>query len=153
MASTSRYSGQMNGDVRFKAGGCYRGEKGDMKVAPPSGSGEWRVWEKTVAFTWEHGWGAMCWETTFHFEQMKRKSREEGDYVGILLISGHEFHKAPQGFQKTRRGGEGVQQRYPELCGIRFWGPQVVTCKTWISPQSWLLQGWENGVLAGISQQ
>ena len=30
----------MNEDVRFKAGGCYRGEKGDMKVAPPSGSGE-----------------------------------------------------------------------------------------------------------------
>lgn len=61
--------------------------------------------------------GAACWKTTSHFEQMKRKSREEGDYVGILLISGHEFHKAAWGFQKTRRGGEGVRLRHPELCG------------------------------------
>ena len=61
--------------------------------------------------------GAVCWKTTSHFEQMKRKSREEGDYVGILLISGHEFHKVPWGFQKTRQGGEGVRLRHPELCG------------------------------------
>ena len=99
--------------------------------------------------------GAMCWETTFDIEQMKRKSREEGDYVGILLISGHGFHKAPRGFG-FRRLGEVVKElsRDTQNCvGIRFWGPQVVAWKTWISPQSWLFQGWENGILAGISQQ
>ena len=69
----------------------------------------------------------MCWETTFDIEQMKRKSREEGDYVGILLISGHGFHKAPRGFG-FRRLGEVVKElsRDTQNCvGIRFWGPQV----------------------------
>lgn len=138
----------MNGrHERFKAGGCYRGEKVIWKWPHLQGDGNEECEKKTVAFTWEHGLGSnVLGNHVWHWAN-ERKSRKERDYVGILLISGHEFHKAPRGFG-FRRLGEVVKEfsRDTQNCvGIRFWGPQVVAWKTWISPQSWLFQGWENG--------
>lgn len=79
----------MCGDMRFKSGCCYGGEKKDgMKVARrsrdtalPSGSGEWRVRENNGTTESATG-GAVCWKTRFQFEQKKKALREEGDYVG-----------------------------------------------------------------------
>ena len=95
----------MDGDLRFKARCCYRREnKDDLKVAmrsrataPPSGSGEWRVWEKTVASTWEHCQGSSVlgnqvsvWANK---EDLKRRGRLRRGFCWCLVMSSTRLHE------------------------------------------------------------
>ena len=58
--------------------GLLQRTKGDMKVARPSGSGDWRVWEKTVAFTRECGWGSSVLENHVSLWANEEEIKERG---------------------------------------------------------------------------